>query len=43
MISPHPSPQMQRRGPVVVAPPPPLPPRRASPTLGSPSASQGWS
>lgn len=43
MISPHPSPQLQRRATaaavVTTAPPPPLPPRRASPTLGSPSSS----
>ncbi|XP_049949496.1 E3 ubiquitin-protein ligase CBL-B-B isoform X2 [Schistocerca serialis cubense] len=43
MISPHPSPQLQRRATaatvVTAAPPPPLPPRRASPTLGSPSSS----
>ncbi|GLH12315.1 Uncharacterized protein GBIM_17050 [Gryllus bimaculatus] len=39
MISPHPSPQLQRRGTVPVAPPPPLPPRRSSPTLGSPTSS----
>ncbi|XP_066992387.2 E3 ubiquitin-protein ligase CBL-B-B isoform X2 [Anabrus simplex] len=44
MISPHPSPQLQRRStapaaPMCTAPPPPLPPRRASPTLGSPTNS----
>ncbi|KAJ9595240.1 hypothetical protein L9F63_013461, partial [Diploptera punctata] len=39
MISPRASPQLLRRGTVPVAPPPPLPPRRSSPTLGSPTSS----
>ncbi|KDR15119.1 E3 ubiquitin-protein ligase CBL-B, partial [Zootermopsis nevadensis] len=39
MISPRASPQLLRRGTTPVAPPPPLPPRRASPTLGSPTSS----
>nr|CAD7203012.1 unnamed protein product [Timema douglasi] len=39
MISPRSSPQLHRRGVTPVVPPPPLPPRRASPTLGSPTNS----
>nr|CAD7576975.1 unnamed protein product [Timema californicum] len=39
MISPRSSPQLHRRGATPVVPPPPLPPRRASPTLGSPTNS----
>ncbi|XP_063233891.1 E3 ubiquitin-protein ligase CBL-B isoform X2 [Bacillus rossius redtenbacheri] len=39
MISPRASPQLHRRGATPAAPPPPLPPRRASPTLGSPTNS----
>lgn len=39
MISPRASPQLLRRGTTPVVPPPPLPPRRASPTLGSPTRS----
>lgn len=40
MVSPRTSPQLLRRGTVPLPnPPPPLPPRRASPTLGSPTNS----